>query len=44
MAIERRKELKIKRLKDQLKKHSQNKRMSNGIEGRIKTLENTKNS
>ena len=42
MAIERRKELKIKRLKDQLKKHSQNEKMSNGFKGRIKTLEKIK--
>lgn len=42
MAIERRNELKIKRLKNQLKKHSQNERMSRGLEGRIKTLENIK--
>ena len=43
MANERRKELKIKRLRNQLKKHSQNERMVNGLEGRIKTLENTGN-
>ena len=42
MAVERRKELKIKILKNQLKKHSLNERMSNGLEGRIKTLEKIK--
>ena len=36
------KKRKLKRLRDQLKKHEKNERMVRCLEGRIKTLENTK--
>ena len=42
MAIPISKERKLKRLRNQLKKHEKNERMVRSLEGRIKTLENTK--
>lgn len=42
MAIPRNKERNLKRLNDQLKKHKDNPRMVGSLNGRIKTLENSK--
>lgn len=42
MAIPRNKESNLKRLRDQLKKHKDNPRMIGNLNGRIKTLENSK--